>query len=259
MNPVSIVIPLRIESIEREENLRCVLSYLLQLPFVYIDIIEADKEQRFYFPVHERVRYRFILDNEAVFYRTYFLNILLIHTEYPIVGIWDTDIIISKEQLIEAIKNIEKGYIMSFPYDGEFRLLNNEESILVKNRVEALTPSSGISLMKRPSVGGAFLVNKEEYLLVGGENESFYGWGPEDIERVKRLEILEYPIARAKGCCYHLSHPRIPETGVNKEKILTHNRKMLLNTCNKTKEELALLIKNHAGIFSYMNKWEARK
>lgn len=259
MNPVSIVIPLRIESIEREENLRCVLSYLLQFSFVYIDIIEADKEQRFYFPVHERVRYRFILDNESVFYRTYFLNILLTHAEYSIVGIWDTDIIVPEVQLVKAIKNIEKGCIMSFPYDGEFRLLNNEESLFVRNRVEALTPSSGTSLMKRPSVGGAFLVNKEKYLLAGGENENFYGWGPEDIERMKRLEILEYPVARAEGSCYHLCHPRISEVGVNKEEIFTHNQKMLLNTCNKTKKELALLIKNHAGIFSYMNKWEARK
>jgi hypothetical protein len=110
-------------------------------------------------------------------------------------------------------------------------------------------------LMKRPSVGGAFLVNKEKYLLAGGENENFYGWGPEDVERVKRMEILEYPIPRSKGSCYHLYHPRILETGVNKEELLTHNQKMLLNTCNKTKEELALLINNHAGIFSYLNKW----
>ena len=35
MPPVSIVIPLRIESTEREANLHCVLQYLLRSPFVY--------------------------------------------------------------------------------------------------------------------------------------------------------------------------------------------------------------------------------
>ena len=44
------------------------------------------------------------------------------------------------------------------------------------------------------SVGGAFLVNKNVYIKYGGENQHFYGWGPEDAERCKRMEILGLPI-----------------------------------------------------------------
>ena len=62
MPPVSIVIPLRIESTEREANLHCVLQYLLRSPFVYIDLLEADKERHFFFTHHERIRYRFVHD-----------------------------------------------------------------------------------------------------------------------------------------------------------------------------------------------------
>lgn len=72
INPVSIVIPVRIDSVEREENLRYVLSYLLQLPFVHIDVIETDNRQRFHYSAHNRIRYRFIPDDETVFYRTHF-------------------------------------------------------------------------------------------------------------------------------------------------------------------------------------------
>lgn len=43
MEPISIVIPVRIDSTERKENLHCVLQYLLQTPFIYIDILEADQ------------------------------------------------------------------------------------------------------------------------------------------------------------------------------------------------------------------------
>lgn len=255
IDPVSIVIPVRIDSLEREENLRYVLSFLLQSPFVHIDIIEADSEQRFHYPLHDRIRYRFIPDDESVFYRTHFLNLLLINAEYPIVGVWDTDIIVQQTQLAEAIEVIENGNVMSFPYNGEFRLLNKDESVLIRNGSEVLSSSSGTLLMRRPSVGGAFFVNKEKYLLAGGENEGFYGWGPEDVERVKRMEILEHPIGRVKGHCYHLYHPRIAETGVNHEKKITQNQRTLLDTCNKTKEELTLLIKNHLGVFSYIKKW----
>ena len=74
MPPVSIVIPLRIESTEREANLHCVLQYLLRSPFVYIDLLEADKERHFFFTHHERIRYRFVHDEEPVFYRTHYLN-----------------------------------------------------------------------------------------------------------------------------------------------------------------------------------------
>lgn len=256
MNPISIVIPLRIDSLEREENLRCVLSYLLQLSFVYIDIIEADSRQHFHCPIHDRIHYHFILDNDIVFYRTHYLNILLRNAKNPVVGIWDTDILVFSDQLIKAIELIENGYVLSFPYNGEFRVLNANESIRVRDDFKILKLSSGISLMRRPSVGGAFLVNKEKYLLAGGENEGFYGWGPEDVERVKRLEILELPIARVEGPCYHLHHPRIQEPGINQSLKFIYNQRALLNTCNKTKEELSYQIENHMGIFSYINNWE---
>lgn len=256
MNPVSIVIPVRIESREREENLRCVVSHLLQLPFVHVDILEADQERRLTDISHERICYCFIADNENVFYRTRYLNVLLKNAEYSIVGVWDTDILVSPEQLIKAIEFIRQGYVFCFPYNGEFRLLNSHESDLVRSDSKNLKESAGSLLMKRPSVGGAFLVNKEKYLSAGGENEGFYGWGPEDIERVKRLEILEYPIARTEGPCYHLFHPR-QSSGreTNEEKRMIYNKKVLLDICKRTKEELEFAIRNRTDGFSYMDRW----
>lgn len=40
-------------------------------------------------------------------------------------------------------------------------------------------------LMGRPSVGGAFIVNKQRYLKGGGENENFYGWGQKMLNVLK--------------------------------------------------------------------------
>ena len=53
-----------------------------------------------------------------------------------------------------------------------------------------------------------FIVNKHKYLKAGGENENFYGWGPEDAERFKRMEILEGAVERVDGPLFHLHHPR---------------------------------------------------
>ena len=76
MQPISIVIPLRVDSDDRAKNLHCVIQQLLQMDFVSIDILEADKIQRFFIDYHNRIRYQFIYDEETVFYRTKYLNLL---------------------------------------------------------------------------------------------------------------------------------------------------------------------------------------
>lgn len=110
--------------------------------------------------------------------------------------------------------------------------------------------------MGRPSVGGAFLVNRDKYLQAGGENEGFYGWGPEDAERVKRLEILGLPISRTKGSLYHLNHKRKPDIGIDNQKKALHNQKVLLNTCEMNKTELEYMISKHLGFSSNLDNLE---
>lgn len=49
--------------------------------------------------------------------------------EGAIVGIWDTDVLLPKEQILEAVDAIRKGNaVMSFPYDGRFYMLPQEDS-----------------------------------------------------------------------------------------------------------------------------------
>lgn len=254
--PISIVIPLRIESSERRDNLHCVLQYLLQSPFIHIDLLEADRERRFFFNPHERIRYNFVYDEENVFYRTHYLNVLLKKASFPIVGVWDTDVLIPESQLVASIKHIMEGCVLCFPYNGNFRYLNNERSKVIREDINRLQKDEGRRLMGRPSVGGAFLINRDKYLQAGGENEGFYGWGPEDAERVKRLEILGLPISRTKGSLYHLNHERKPDIGIDNQKKAQHNQKVLINTCEMSKTELKYMVEKHVGIFSYLNNLE---
>lgn len=254
MPPISIVIPIRVESAEREENLRCVLQYLLRSPFVHIDLLEADRERRFHFTPHERIRYRFVHDEEPVFYRTRYLNILLKNALYSIVGVWDADVLIPESQLMVAVWHILEGDVMCFPYDGDFRFLKKERSNAIRENLDELQRNDGSRLMGRPSTGGAFLVNRDNYLQAGGENEGFYGWGPEDAERVKRLEILDVPVSRTKGSLYHLHHERKSDPGVDNRKKAQYNQKVLLNTCRMSRTELQYVISKHLGIFSYLDK-----
>lgn len=235
---ISILIPLRVDSQERSDNLNFVVSLLLREPYVDIDILEADAEQRFH-PMFdaERVRYRFVEDNDPVFHRTRYLNELLRAARHPIAGIWDTDVIILPVQLQAAVRQIRSGSVMSFPYDGRFIFLDKEQSKAVCGDLSELEKVDTTYRM-RPSVGGAFLVDRKKYIEAGGENERFYGWGPEDAERVKRLEILEWPVSRVEGPLFHLHHPRGMNSGFDHGERDKQNLQALIDTCRLSKPEL---------------------
>ena len=88
------------------------------------------------------------------------------------------------------------------------------------------------------TVGGIFVINREKYMQAGMENEYFVSWGPEDIERLKRLTILDMPVSRIEGGIYHLYHPRKLNSGyVDKSQNLAL-KKELIRICRMTKSEL---------------------
>lgn len=256
---LSFVIPIRVDSAERERNLDVVVELLSGMEGVDISILEGDEQPLYKLKKeYNNVRYRFIKDYDPVFYRTKYLNWLLRDAQGAIVGVWDTDVVISQEQILDAVKAIRSGRaVMSFPYDGRFYVLPPENSDRfvqdrsfgslneqVKNRYLAHGPHS---------VGGAFLVNRKVYLQSGGENEHFYGWGPEDAERVKRMEILKLPVYRAEGPLFHLYHPRKENSWYGSGEIELKNRQEFLTVCSMTKKELSDYISTWNSFERYEN------
>ena len=249
---ISFVIPIRVDSIERERNLDIVLEQLTVIENADVYLLEGDRQPLYRLKKdYPNVHYRFVEDFEPVFYRTRYLNQLLQMATGTIVGIWDTDVLIPENQIVEAIRRIQTGKaVMSFPYDGRFYMLTPEDSdLLVKEKnFECLNEWIEKRFLAHGphSVGGAFLVNRKQYLQVGGENEHFYGWGPEDAERAKRMEILGLPVYRAKGPLFHLYHPRKENSWYGSEELELQNREEFLKVCSMTREEL----------WTYIQTWE---
>lgn len=248
---LTIVIPVRIDCREREENLDVVIRSLLRTTNSPIIVLEADTEQKYSLSKQdERIKYVFIQDNDTIFHRTRYLNILLKMSQTNIVGIWDTDVILETKQIRDASEAVKKGITLCYPYDGRFLFLNQEQSNDVKNDVIGFLNDANKNKVKaptmaRPSVGGAFVVNKQRYLQAGGENENFYGWGPEDAERFKRMEILEESIERIQGPLFHLHHPRGINSTFGYDDRDKRNVRELIKICSMTKNNL----------LNYINTW----
>ena len=246
-NELTIVIPVRIDCRERKENLDTVIRFFLNVTSAKIIVLEADKKQLYnYFVLTNRVQVHFVEDTDIIFHRTRYLNRLLKMSETNIVGVWDTDVILPAIQIIEAAKSIEVGYTMSYPYDGRFIFLDAQQSEQVRQDailfLHECNEKGQRPVSWRPSVGGAFIVNRQRYIQLGGENENFYGWGPEDVERLKRMEILEEPVCRIEGQLFHLHHPRGINSNPMPGKLEKNNIRELITICQMSKKQLAMHI-----------------
>lgn len=247
---LSFVIPIRVESAERERNLDVVVEMLSGMEGVDVSILEGDERPLYQLKkAYKNVRYRFVEDRDPVFHRTKYLNWLLRDAQGAVAGIWDTDVVTTCEQISDAVKAIRTGRaVMGFPYDGRFCSLSPEDSDqFVRDRsferLDELVRTSHLAHGPH-SVGGAFLVNRKLYLQSGGENEHFYGWGPEDAERAKRMEILGLPVYRASGPLFHLYHPRKENSWYGSADIELKNRQEFLKVCGMRCDELQQYVRS---------------
>lgn len=243
---LTVVMPVRIDCEERKANLRAVLSLLCDLNCRTI-VLEADSA-----PVLQNeewatnVEYLFVNDKSPVFHRTHYINMLLRMADTEIVSIWDTDVLITYEQLFEAISMIENGCTIAYPYNGEFIMLSNIESDMIRQRfdVEYLKGRRMQSLFGRKSCGGVFLVDRKKYIACGGENERFTGWGPEDAERLRRISILGHKVCwTSKGQAYHLYHPRGENSNYYTNDDAIRLRKEFCRVCTMDKDEMIRYIR----------------
>lgn len=248
-NICTFIIPLRIDSHERQRNLNFVLGWLTQLKAKII-VLEADvqpKVDKSYF--HKNIEYIFVKDPNPLFHRTHYINMLLKRADRKIASIWDTDVVTAYQQIGEAVQKVQAGCTLVYPYSGEFVMLSSEHSneLIKEGNLLFLEEQNLNPVFNRPFCGGAFFVNRQKYLALGGENEHFTGWGPEDVERLRRVQIMGHQVKwTEKGKAYHLYHPRNENSRFFDEETAIKTRKELVKVCSMNKEELSEYIKTFA-------------
>lgn len=241
-NYITAIIPFRIDCPERERNLRLVLEYLTN-HHLHICLLEADSKQLFRPNISDsQIEYYFIQDKSPFFHKTRYLNFLAQLCSTPIIAIWDTDVLLSFEQIENATKSLLQGDCdLCIPYNGTVKHLNSSltESYqkskicdFLKMRIHLFYEE-----IKRPSCGGVVLVNRNIFRLAGGLNENFHGWGPEDAEFIRRFEILGYKVRwESSGPLFHFWHPKNnPENYIDQMAI---NQIEFIKVCCMNSEEL---------------------
>ena len=243
MSDVTIVMPIRVDSDDRIANLKTIIRLYSTLENIHFIIWEADNYQHLRIEENERISYSFCMDDNPVFHFTYYRNMMIKQAKTPIVIVWDVDVLVPKEQLYKAVNDIRNRHaILSYPYDGICYSLSSDISNNFRDTLDWGTLLSEkekyLTMFGQLTVGGIFVVNREKYIQAGMENESFIGWGPEDIERLKRLTILNLPVSRVAGCIYHLYHTRKLNSGYVGQSQNLSAKKELLRICRMSMVDL---------------------
>ena len=212
---VSFLVLVRIESIERIENLMAVIDFLIKHFDTNITVWECSSYNNKLLSklLNKKICYRFIKDNDTILYRTRYLNQMVMESNTPILSIWDSDVISPTRQIEEAVELLRKHEAdFVYPYS---RLFLDTSDIIRKmffesRKIQVLLKSRDkMKILYPPNpVGGAFFCNRSKYIESGMENERFYGWGIEDGERYVRFHAMKYKVKRIEGPLFHLSHPR---------------------------------------------------
>lgn len=249
LSDMTFLIPIRIDSVGRLENLHIILRYLEKYFKTNIIILEADSKPHFSrYAIYENVRYEFIMDENRLFHRTKYNNLLIGLSETPIISLYDCDVIVPVHQILQSVNTIRKGEaaVLS-PYDGSFVNVDNlfklmMEKLLDDKLLEYNCPKFPVSVKR--SYGGAVMLDKKSFIEAGAENEYLTSWGPDDIERIKRMEILGYGVKRVPGPLYHLPHPRYTNSFYASWKIREKLMGEYLKICSLKKRRLENYIRS---------------
>lgn len=249
LTDVTFIIPVRIDSTDRTKNLEIVTRYLDKNFITNIFIIEADDIQKVNTTLLPNgIYYEFYNDQNLLFHRNKYLNIAIKKCSSKFISIYDTDTLVPVNQMIESIEQLRSlKSDLSLPYDGCVkRVSRNSLDFLSRslnlNYLEILDENS---FMER-ACGGIVNLNRNSFIECGLNNEKFKSWGPDDIERVKRMEILGYKLSRTTGSLFHLEHFRgINSMPISWQQVMADDAEFL-NICQMTRLEL----------INYVTTWE---
>ena len=228
LTDLTFMILTRIDTIQRLENVKTVTDLLFKYFDTNIYVLEIDSQNNGILKsiLNRKTRYQFIEDKDPVMYRTKYHNYMANNIQTKYLAIWDTDVVVDKNSICDAMNHMRKDADVAYPYNGFFYevpevikrvYFKHQDVRILKRHIGKMN-----MLYERIMFGGAVIANTKKYLQSGGENEEIYGWGNDDFTRQARFKANNYNIYRTKDNLFHLCHPR----GINCQFRSTYSKKI---------------------------------
>lgn len=251
LTDITFIILIRLDSVQRLENIITITDSIYKYFNTQVVVIEAASYNNKILKslLHKKIEYQFIEDKDPILYKTKYYNIMAKNINTPYIAIWDADIVIDKKAVICSINQLrENNADISFPYNGIcFNTSDIIRSLYLKNKnIKFLYKNINKMdyLYEKLLVGGAVLLNRDQYIYAGLENERHYGWGNDDFDRYYRFVGLNLRVFRNDNCLFHLSHPRSINSYYRTSLQKTISKRELFKIEDSSKNELLKMINN---------------
>jgi hypothetical protein len=210
------IIPVKIDSEDREKNFRFVMKYFYDKFNTNIIITESSHNddlvlKNIYSDILKKTNTILIeKPDEKYFHRTRYLNEMLKMSKTKITVNYDVDVFMPIHNYWEAKIKINEGCDLVYPFDvGNFQLEVPQEYRDEIINQDICKIDLKRLLLNRSEYGHVQFFNTESYKKGFGENEEFISFGPEDQERYYRFNKLGYKAEHLKNkFVFHLNHTR---------------------------------------------------
>jgi hypothetical protein len=230
LDDLTFVVPFKIESPERAENLKNCVKFFAKTGARFIfseeffgwrhgvtyeikETIPSIKLQPVTCPV----------EKGAPFYKTRAVNRAFSEVETEFFGVLDCDVICKYEQLTAAMVALRE-YLTDFVYPFDGRFVEVPRRLVPAFLAGTLSGPTDFQIINNNSPGGLVMGRSEIFRQIGGMNENFVSWGPEDMELHERVLKLNKRAARINGAIFHMEHPRGPDSSDKNPHFEANNR-----------------------------------
>lgn len=210
------IIPVKIDSPDRERNCKVVVNYLQHNFDCSISILEAGTQKVSDIINIDKIRYEHVSLNDGVpFHKTKYLNEMAKNVDTPVVCCYDIDVLLPITSYTNSTDLILKGeYDVIYPYgEGMYQkkvTMGKYENIFNINDLNNFNVKIGLSIY-----GHCNFASMDAYRSIGLENEKFISYGPEDQEKMYRYQRLGFKMGRIVDYVYHLEHTRGKDSSEN--------------------------------------------
>lgn len=231
LKDTTFIIPCGIEQEDRLINLKIQLKYLLDNFNTNIILIESGKDS-FYSQMQltEReismIDYEFIYSEDEIFHRMKILNMCLKKVKTKVVVNCDVDALIPLDKYLYCQELIlDNVYDMIHPFSnppGVYLINQKDKDKINYKDIKTIQP-----FCDRTKASNGYLIffKTSEYIRMGGEDERFVSYSPEDEERVLRAKYHKLRHVYINSEVYHLEHNR-GINSCNKNPYFIENEKL---------------------------------
>jgi hypothetical protein len=253
LKDTTFIIPVRVESEDRKSNTILTINYLCKHLITNIIILEHDESPKVPHILNESVDtfktsvdYHFIKKNEnEIFHRTKFLNVMLNMVKTPVVVNYDVDVLLRPETYSKCRNLVLGGQDLVYPYfwgPSQQQIYYSGRDKLSKNQSLDVLAKEDVNLT-RSEFGHCQFFNTESYKDGGMENEGFISYAPEDQERGYRFKKLGYNVMWSDDYVFHLEHTRGADSS-SANPMMDHNNRLFEKIKSFDKEALKQYYEN---------------